>query len=92
MTSAGTGTFGHWSGTFLFQSVWISSWLLDVMFLSISSYGIHPQLIITCRVPATCGESKEDKKQMIVRMDFKVHSVSVLYRGKGKVTIKTAVW
>ena len=29
------------------------------IYLSISSYGIHPQLSITCRVPATCGKSKE---------------------------------
>ena len=27
VTSAGTGTFAHWSGTFLFQTVWISGWL-----------------------------------------------------------------
>ena len=27
---------------------------------------------------------------MMVRMDFKAHSVSVLYRGKGKVTIKNS--
>ena len=27
---------------------------------------------------------------MKVRMDFKVHIVSVLYRGKGKVTIKNS--
>ena len=59
VTSVGTGMFVHWSGTFLFQTVWISGWLLDGMFLSISSYGIHPQLIIMCRVPATCGKSKE---------------------------------
>ena len=60
VTSAGTGTFAHWSGTFLFQTVWISGWLLDGMFLSIYLFiSIHPQLVITCRVPATCGKSKE---------------------------------
>ena len=43
---------------------------------SISSYGIHPQMSITCRVPATCVKSKEVKKTADSRNEFKVHSVS----------------
>ena len=41
VTNAGTGTFAHWSGTFLFQTVWISGWLLDGMFLSIYLFIRH---------------------------------------------------
>ena len=41
VTSAGTGTFVHWSGTFLFQTVKISGWLLDGMFLSIYFFIRH---------------------------------------------------
>ena len=41
VTSADTGTFAHWSGTFLFQTVWISNWLLDGMFLSINFFIRH---------------------------------------------------
>ena len=54
------------------------------IYLSISSYGIHPQMSITCRVPATCVKSKEVKKTADSRNELKVHSVSVLYSEKVK--------
>ena len=41
VTSAGTGAVAHWSGTFLFQTVCISGWLLDGMFLSIYLFIRH---------------------------------------------------
>ena len=41
VTSAGTVTIAHWSGTFLFQTVWISGWLLDGMFISIFFFIRH---------------------------------------------------
>ena len=56
----------------------------QILYLSISSYGIHPQMSITCRVPETCVKSKEVKKTADSRNELKVHSVSVLYSEKVK--------
>ena len=48
--------------------------------ISISSYGIHPQMSITCRVSPQHEIKDKDKNKADSKRGIKVHSFSVLYR------------